>query len=312
MISESFCEQDYYSTGELADELGVSATLLSKWCRKGKIPPEAFVKRGRTLWYRRDVIDPLINAGMLDPEPQGGLRPSDDPRPEELIEHGNLALLPEHFERYRAFRERKEAGILDASQQFGTNSFGPLLKPRQSPPPSVQTDPIIQPKEETIMTVETYGEAEIAEMLRVSGHRVRAWKRRGVIPAGAVSGVGVYKKSAIDRLIESGVLAAPEPEPAKPTRRKTAAKKPSRKEPESRRDAAPELAALTREEFAQGFWSRRSRAVNVLTLPPETSAAVVRYVNEALQYGHEWLATARGNKYCNDHEQEMLEKGEIR
>ena len=59
--------------------------------------------------------------------------------------------------------------------------------------------------------------------------------------------------------------------------------------------------------FFREFWQDDSRGVDVLTLPPEISAAVVKYVNAALKYGWNSTLSAMGTNIRNKNNLEFLQ-----
>lgn len=156
------------------------------------------------------------------------------------------------------------------------------------------------------MTQETYTEAELARKLGVSGQWIRSRRRSGVIPHTAVGLDGRYIKREIDRLVEAGAFSTPNLEkerekitPVKPLvvnavdPMPSAPSRPIVRKTESRPDIVyvddPVPAQpIGRNEFVRNFWLRDELGVDVLTMPPELGADIIRYVTRALDYGYDY------------------------
>lgn len=78
MIDTAFNVHDYYTGPELCEQLGVPHTTIRLWTRNGRIPAEAVLKRGGRYFYHCDVIDPLIDAGMLKRQISAAFSQSND------------------------------------------------------------------------------------------------------------------------------------------------------------------------------------------------------------------------------------------
>lgn len=115
MESRAFNAADFYTIDELAEQLAITTNAIMLWRQSGKIPGKAVVKYRETLYFRCDVIDPLIDAGALLPEEINEQNPPHDS--DELKRNRAVALLPFHFDRYMDFFLRRQAGIVETSRE---------------------------------------------------------------------------------------------------------------------------------------------------------------------------------------------------
>ena len=105
-IVAEFHEHDYYTTTELAEQLGVDRSTIVQWRIGGRIPASAVIKFRNKFYFRCDIIDPMIDAGEF-------VDADDPPHDFEGFKHfRNVSLLPYHFDRYRDLFLRRQAGCL--------------------------------------------------------------------------------------------------------------------------------------------------------------------------------------------------------
>ncbi len=55
-MSNEFHEHDYYTTTELAEQLGVNKSTIALWRISGRIPASAVTKFRNTFYFRCDII----------------------------------------------------------------------------------------------------------------------------------------------------------------------------------------------------------------------------------------------------------------
>ncbi len=116
-MSNDFHEHDYYTTTELAELLGVNRSTIFLWRTDGRIPASAVRKFRDRFYFRCDIIDPMIDAGVL-------VDADDPPHDFAGLKHfRNVALLPFHFDRYMDMFLRRQAGWMPKGPVGTTRSF---------------------------------------------------------------------------------------------------------------------------------------------------------------------------------------------
>lgn len=216
----------YYTTDELARRLRCTKKRLDCLRKSGMIPASACIFRGSEILYKAGPVDGMIEDGTLG-IPDNYLH---EPMASELIVHENLALLPEHHERYLRLYETRtnsyspdeirlksheitrrftDSEELESNRIFLPENVFPANSNEVSIVESIETHQFIQiNKGEDNLMVETYTVKELAKKIGVPWQTVAAWKRFGTIPDNAIQVDGSLKKSVIDKLIDDGTLKA--------------------------------------------------------------------------------------------------------
>ena len=137
--------------------------------------------------------------------------------------------------------------------------------------------------ENLTIPVEVYTVRELADHLGTSWQTVAGWKKRGVIPAKAVTEDGTLKKSVVDPLIADGTLQPPGGTTAQP---KQKTKPVSQGQPDRTCREQAEIDQTAFDEYVREFWNQHTaNAIEAITLPKEIRPYVFDFVDVALKYG---------------------------